>query len=138
MRYLLLGAALACSLNANAAQNIFEITPDASNPNYAQCRFHDYEQSAKLISTYMQSLLSQKYLGDCNPEFLKDVQDGERKHTLMLPAIESQIDACYAAGDIAFIKAAVKKVLVDIPKFCESKNVNDAMNDWVVKLNAEK
>ncbi len=54
MKHLLLGVALTCSLSANAAQNIFQITPDTTNANYAQCRFHDYEQSAKLISTYMQ------------------------------------------------------------------------------------
>lgn len=138
MRTLLLSLALACSMNANAAQNIFEITPNSSNPNYAQCRFHDYDKSAKLISTYMQSLLSQKYLADCNPEFLKDVEDGQRKHTLMLPAIETQIDSCYAAEDIAFIKSAIRKVLGEIPTFCESKNVSDAMTDWVAKLNAEK
>ncbi len=138
MRHLLLGVALACSMSANAAQNIFEINPDANNPNYAQCRFHDYHQSAKLISTYLQSLLSAKYLSQCNPEFLKDVQDGERKQTLMLPAVESQIDSCYSAEDTAFIKGTVKKLLGNIPTFCESKNVSDAMNDWVAKLNAEK
>lgn len=138
MKYLLLGVTLACAMSANAAQNIFQITPDESNPNYAQCRFTDYNQSAKLISTYMQSMLSAKYLSQCNAEFLKDVEDGERKQTLMLPAIESQIDSCYSAEDTEVIKTTIKKVLGDIPTFCESKNVADAMTDWVAKLNAEK
>lgn len=138
MRHLLLGVALACSMSANAAQNIFEVVPDESNPKFNTCRFIAYEQGAKLISTYVQSLMSTKYIGDCNPGFLKDVQDGERKQSLMLPAIESQIDACYSAGDITFIKATVKKVIGEIPKFCDSKNVSDAMTDWVAKLNAEK
>ncbi len=138
MRHLLLGLALACSMNANAAQNIFEINPDSTNPQFSQCRFLDYAQSAKLISTYLQSLLSAKYLSQCNPEFLKDVADGERKQSLMLPAVESQVDSCYSAGDISLIKSTAKKVLGDIPQFCESKNVSDAMNDWVATLNAEK
>jgi len=138
MRHLLLGVALACSMSANAAQNIFEIAPDANNPKFDTCRFKDYEQGAKLISTYLQSLLSAKYLSQCNAEFLKDVEDGERKQTLMLPAIESQVDSCYSAEDTEVIKTTVKKVLGDIPTFCESKNVADAMTDWVAKLNAEK
>lgn len=138
MRHLLLGVALACSLNANAAQNIFEIAPDATNPKFSTCRFQDYEQGAKLISTYMQSLMSDKYLGECDASLLKDVQDGERKQKAMLPAVESQVDSCYSAGDTEFIKAAAKKLLGQIPKFCDSKNVGDAMTDWVAKLNAEQ
>ncbi len=138
MRHLLLGVALACSMSANAAQNIFEIAPDASNPKFDTCRFKDYEQGAKLISTYLQSLMSNKYLGECDAGLLKDVQDGQRKQTAMLPAVESQVDSCYSAGDTAFIKATAKQLLGQIPKFCESKSVGDAMTDWVAKLNAEK
>ena len=138
MRHLLLGLALTCSMSANAAQNIFQITPDPTNPHSSQCRFHDYQQSAKLISTYLQSLLSAKYLSQCNPDFLKDVEDGERKQTLMLPAVESQVDSCYSSDDITFIKSTVKKVLDDMPQFCDSKNVNDAMTSWVATLNSEK
>ena len=137
MRHLLLGVALTCSLSANAA-NIFQIAPDASNPKFEQCRFQDYEKGAKLISTYMQAQLSTKYLSQCNPDFLKDVADAQRKQSLMPPAVEAQVDSCYSADDVQVIKATVTKVLGDIPKFCESKSVNDAMNDWIAKLNAEK
>ncbi len=138
MRHLLLGLTLACSLSANAAQNIFQVVPDATNPKFETCRFRDYEQGAKLISTYMQSQMSAKYLSQCDASLIKDVQDGERKQTAMLPAVESQVDSCYSAADIEVIKATTKKVLGQIPKFCESKNVSDAMADWVAKLNAEK
>ncbi len=138
MRHLLLGVALACSMSANAAQNIFEISPDATNPKFGTCRFQDYGQGAKLISTYLQSLMSAKYLSECDASLLKDVQDGERKQTAMLPAVESQVDSCYSAGDTEFIKTTAQKLLDQIPKFCESKNVGDAMSDWVAKLNAER
>ncbi len=137
MRHLLLGLALTCSLSANAA-NIFQISPDATNPKFEQCRFQAYEKGAKLISIYMQSQLSTKYLSECNPEFLKDVEDAQRKQTLMPPAIEAQVDSCYSAEDVTFIKTTITKLLSDIPTFCESKNVSEAMNDWVTKLNAEK
>lgn len=138
MRHLLLGVTLACSMSANAAQNIFEIVPDATNKKFDTCRFRDYEQGAKLISTYLQSQMSAQYLSQCNAGLLKDVQDGERKQTAMLPAVESQVDSCYSADDIALIKSTTKKVLGQIPRFCESKNVSDAMADWIVKLNAER
>jgi hypothetical protein len=138
MKHLLLGLTLLCSLNANAAQNIFEVMPDETNPQFGTCRFQDYTQGAKLISTYLQSQMSAKYLSQCDAAILKDVQDGERKQVAMLPAIESQVDACYSAADIELIKSTTKKVLDQLPKFCESKNVSDAMADWVTKLNAEK
>jgi len=51
MKRLTAGAALLITMHAASAQNIFEISPDSSNPNYANCKFQTYDESALLITT---------------------------------------------------------------------------------------
>lgn len=137
MKQLLAALALACAFDANATQNIFEINPDSHNAQFADCGFREYEHSARLISIYMQSLISQKYAVQCNADFLADVNDGARKQKAMPPAVEKQIDACYSAEDIATIKTTVRKVVDTIPQFCDSPNVAEAMKDWAENLKQE-
>ncbi len=137
MKQLLAALALACAFDANATQNIFEINPDSHNAKFADCAFRDYENSAKLISIYMQSLIAQKYAVQCSADFLADVKDGARKQKAMPPAVEKQVDACYSTDDIATIKTTVRKVVDTIPQFCESSNVAEAIKDWADNLKQE-
>ena len=100
MKRLIIGAALLITMQAASAQNIFEISPDSSNPNYAQCKFKEYDESALLISTYMGSLIASKYEKTCSKEFLTQAKDGQRKHDAMLVATDQQIGSCYSDKDM--------------------------------------
>ena len=77
MKRLIAGAALLITMHAASAQNIFEISPDSSNPNYANCKFQTYDDSALLITTYMGSLVAAKYEKTCSAEFLTKAKDGK-------------------------------------------------------------
>jgi hypothetical protein len=137
MKRLISGVALLITVQAASAQNIFEITPDSSNPNYAQCQFQTYDDSALLITTYMGSLVAGKYEKSCSAEFLKQAKDGKRKHDAMLNATDKQIGSCYSDKDTRFIRGLLTTAVDKIPEFCESKNVTDAIEDWVKRLNQE-
>jgi hypothetical protein len=137
MKRLIAGVALLITMQAASAQNIFEITPDSSNPNYAQCKFQDYDSSALLITTYMGSLVAAKYEKTCSTEFLTQAKEGKRKHDAMLIATEQQIGSCYSDKDMQFIRGLLQPAVDKIPGFCESKNVADAIEDWVKRLNQE-
>ena len=137
MKRLISGVALLITLQAASAQNIFEISPDSSNPNYEQCKFKDYDESALLITTYMGSLVAAKYEKTCSAEFLTKAKDGKRKHDAMLQATDQQIGNCYAEKDMQFIRSLLTTAVGKIPEFCESKNVAEAIDDWVKRLNQE-
>ena len=137
MKQLIFGAALLLTMQAASAQNIFEISPDSSNPNYAQCKFQTYDDSALLITTYMGSLVAGKYEKTCSAEFLTQAKDGKRKHDAMLLATDQQIGSCYSDKDMQFIRGLLKPAVDKIPDFCGSKNVADAIEDWVKRLNQE-
>jgi hypothetical protein len=137
MKQLIFGAALLLTMQAASAQNIFEISPDSSNPNYAQCKFQTYDDSALLITTYMGSLVAGKYENKCSAEFLKQAKDGKRKHDAMLKASDQQIGYCYSDKDTKFIRSLLITAVEKIPEFCGSKNVTDAIEDWVKRLNQE-
>ena len=91
MKRLISCVALLITVQAASAQNIFEISPDSSNPNYAQCKFQNYDDSALLITTYMGSLVAGKYEKACSAEFLTQAKEGKRKHDAMLKATDQQI-----------------------------------------------
>jgi hypothetical protein len=91
MKRLIAGVALLITMHAASAQNIFEISPDSSNSNYANCKFQTYDDSALLITTYMGSLVAGKYEKTCSAEFLTQAKDGKRKHDAMLLAIQEEI-----------------------------------------------
>lgn len=137
MKRLIFGAALLFTLQAAGAQNIFEITPDSSNPNYAQCKFQTYDDSALLITTYMGSLVAEKYEKNCSAEFLTKAKDGKRKHDGMLKVTDQQIGTCYSNKDMQFIRSLLTTAVDKIPEFCESKNVTEAIEDWLKRLNQE-
>lgn len=137
MKRLISGLALLITLNAAGAQNIFEITPDSSNPNYAQCKFQTYDDSAVLITTYMGSLVAAKYEKKCSADFLSEAKDGKRKHDAMLKAADEQVGNCYSQKDMQFIRSLLTTAVDKIPEFCESKNVAEAIEDWVKRLNQE-
>ena len=137
MKRLIIGAALLITMQAASAQNIFEISPDSSNPNYGQCKFKEYDESALLITTYMGSLIASKYEKTCSKEFLTQAKDGKRKHDAMLVATDQQIGSCYSDKDMQFIRSLLVTAVGKIPEFCESKNVADAIEDWVKRLNQE-
>jgi hypothetical protein len=137
MKRLIVGAALLITLQAASAQNIFEISPDSSNPNYTQCKFKEYDESALLITTYMGSLVASKFEKTCSNEFLARAKDGKRKHDAMLLAADQQIGYCYSDKDMQFIRNLLITAVGKIPDFCESKNVADAIDDWVKRLNQE-
>jgi len=137
MKRLIAGAALLITMHAASAQNIFEISPDSSNPNYANCKFQTYDESALLITTYMGSLVAAKYEKTCSAEFLTKAKDGKRKHDAMLIATDQQISSCYSAKDMQFIRGLLKPAVDKIPEFCASQNVADAIEDWVKRLNQE-
>ena len=137
MKRLISGLALLITMQAASAQNIFEISPDSSNANYAQCKFQTYDDSALLITTYMGSLVAAKYEKKCSVEFLTQAKDGKRKHDAMLRATDLQIGSCYSQKDTQFIRSLLTTAVDKIPEFCESKNVADAIEDWVKRLNQE-
>ena len=137
MKRLISCVALLITMQAANAQNIFEISPDSSNPNYAQCKFQNYDDSALLITTYMGSLVAGKYEKKCSAEFLTQAKEGKRKHDAMLSATDQQIGYCYSDKDMQFIRGLLKPAVDKIPEFCESKNVADAIEDWVKRLNQE-
>ena len=137
MKQLISCVALLLTMQAANAQNIFEISPDSSNPNYAQCKFQTYDDSALLITTYMGSLVAGKYEKTCSTEFLNQAKDGKRKHEGMLKATDQQIGYCYSDKDMQFIRSLLITAVDKIPEFCESKNVADAIEDWVKRLNQE-
>ena len=137
MKRLIAGVALLITMHAASAQNIFEISPDSSNSNYANCKFQTYDDSALLITTYMGSLVAGKYEKKCSAEFLTQAKDGKRKHDAMLKAADQQIGYCYSDKDMQFIRSLLVTAVDKIPEFCESKNVADAIEDWVKRLNQE-
>ena len=137
MKRLMSGVALLITIQAASAQNIFEISPDSSNPNYAQCKFQSYDDSAMLITTYMGSLVAAKFEKKCSADFLAQAKDGRRKHDAMLKATDQQIGSCYSQKDMQFIRTLLSTAVEKIPEFCDSKNVADAMEDWVKRLNQE-
>ncbi|MEO0313721.1 MAG: hypothetical protein RI928_177 [Pseudomonadota bacterium] len=137
MKRLISCVALLITMQAASAQNIFEISPDSSNPNYAQCKFQNYDDSALLITTYMGSLVAGKYEKACSAEFLTQAKEGKRKHDAMLKATDQQIGYCYSDKDMQFIRSLLITAVDKIPEFCESKNVADAIEDWVKRLNQE-
>ena len=137
MKRLISCVALLITMQAANAQNIFEISPDSSNPNYAQCKFQNYDDSALLITTYMGSLVAGKYEKMCSAEFLTQAKEGKRKHDAMLKATDEQIGYCYSDKDMKFIRSLLITAVDKIPEFCESKNVADAIEDWVKRLNQE-
>ena len=137
MKRLISGVALLITMQAASAQNIFEISPDSSNPNYAQCKFQTYDDSALLITTYMGSLVAGKYEKTCSTEFLNQAKDGKRKHDGMLKATDQQIGYCYSDKDMQFIRSLLITAVDKIPEFCTSQNVADAIEDWVKRLNQE-
>jgi len=137
MKRLISCVALLITVQAASAQNIFEISPDSSNPNYAQCKFQNYDDSALLITTYMGSLVAGKYEKACSAEFLTQAKEGKRKHDAMLKATDQQIGYCYSDKDMQFIRSLLITAVDKIPEFCESKNVADAIEDWVKRLNQE-
>lgn len=137
MKRLIFGAALMIMMQAASAQNIFEISPDSSNPNYAQCKFQTYDDSALLITTYMGSLVAAKYEKKCSSEFLTKAKDGKRKHDAMLAVTSEQIGTCYSQKDMQFIRNLLTTAVEKIPEFCESTNVADAIEDWVKRLKQE-
>jgi len=137
MKRLISGAALLIMMQAASAQNIFEISPDSSNPNYAQCKFQTYDDSALLITTYMGSLVAAKFEKKCSTDFLAKAKEGKRKHDAMIVAADQQIGTCYSDKDMQFIRNLLITAVDKIPEFCESTNVADAIEDWVKRLNQE-
>ncbi len=138
MKRLLLCLTLSLTLGQATAQNIFEISPDSSNPNYERCKYREYDDSARLIVAYMGSLVSQRYLKECSTNFLSDMEDGERKQELLVSAVDRQISSCYSQKDTAFIRNGLTNAVGRLPEFCDNGNVKDALNDWRDKLRAEK
>jgi aspartyl-tRNA synthetase len=55
----------------------------------------------------------------------------------MLKASDQQIGYCYSDKDMQFIRSLLITAVDKIPDFCESKNVADAIEDWVKRLNQE-
>lgn len=137
MKPLISALALLVTMHAASAQNIFEISPDSSNPKYAECKFQTYDDSALLITTYMGSLIAAKYEKNCSGDFLEKAKDGKRKHDALIAAADQQIGSCYSQKDTQFIRNLLTTAVGKIPDFCESKNVADAVEDWVKRLNQE-
>lgn len=137
MKQLISGLVLLVTMHAASAQNIFEISPDSSNPNYANCKFQTYDDSALLITTYMGSLIAAKFEKNCSADFLKDAKDGKRKHDSLVLAADQQVGSCYSQKDTQFIRNLLTTAVGKIPDFCDSKNVADAIEDWVKRLNQE-